>query len=106
MNETSAGEILVRGLKALLACSDRESPVGRRLEEVLLFTTESQSGERTVQERCALLRSAAAVLETIHPAEPTRAENELMAITRLALTAAMFESPPVTAERTLLVRSH
>ena len=91
MNETCAAEILVRGLQLLLGCSKHESQNARKLEQALEYAAESQTRGRPVLARLALLRSAAAILQTTRPVDSATAESELLAVTRVALTAAMFE---------------
>jgi len=91
MNEVSASGILLRAVKLLMGTLEGDSGQMLALEEAFNYVAESQNTRLPVRERCAAQQSAAAILHSVSLNNPSGAQSQVLALIRVALTAAVFE---------------
>jgi hypothetical protein len=91
MNEGSASGILLRAVKLLIGTLEGDSGQMLALEEAFHYVAESQNTRLSVRERCAAQQSAAAILHSVSVNNPSGAQCQVLALIRVALTAATFE---------------
>lgn len=92
--ERAAVEIVLRGIGSLLEWTDSANPSRATLEQARRFTQESRNESLTCPERSALLRVASTHLKAADMEQRDRAVSEMLALTRFAMTAALFEIGP------------
>jgi hypothetical protein len=92
MDDTRSLETLLRSLRAVLLLVHRQVPNRASVEEALRFVELTLNRTISHAQRADLLRTALEHLRHANMASASQAENELLAATRRAMTAALFDT--------------
>jgi hypothetical protein len=92
MDDARSLEILLHSLRTVLLLVSREDPNRASVVEALHFAELTRNSLLPAVERAALLRTALEHLRHANMRSDTLAADELLAATRRAMTAALFDS--------------